>query len=86
MTNHQWQYHKTYAGNSPWDKLPVNKDNPMLMQLKDDVVPDDERPTDERDNINFIIHLLFMYVESYKELHWIFFLQFDNYMDYVLQG
>ena len=60
----------------------------MLMQLKDDVVPNVEYRTDQHFQLYQtwrIIHLLLVYTRKLQRLMLIFFLQFDN-IDYGLQG
>ena len=41
----------------PKDQLHVNQDNPMLMQLTDDIVPDVEGPTDQK---TFSLYLTYL--------------------------
>ena len=60
----------------------------MLMQLKDDVVPNIECLTDQHFQLYQtwrIIHLLLVYTRKFQRLMLIFFLQFDN-IDYKLQA
>ena len=60
----------------------------MLMQLKDDVVPNVECLSDQHLQLYQTwrkIHLLLVFTIKFQRLMLIFFLQFDN-IDYGLQG